>query len=133
MGKQVPISLEDEDYFIDVLFYHLKLYCYVVVELKAMKFKPEHADQLNFDLNLVDNHLKLPSDNPSIGLLLCKSRSKIVAAYTIQGIEKSLGISEYDLTKAIPEKLKTSLPTIEEIETELNKPSCFLTNEKNKN
>jgi hypothetical protein len=133
VGKHVPISLEDEDYFVSGLFYHLKLYCYVIVELKTMKFKPEHADQLNFDLNLVNNHLKLPSDNPSIGLLLWKSSSKIVAEYALQGIEKSIGISEYDLTKAIPEKLKTSLPTIEEIETELNELSCFLINEKNKN
>jgi predicted nuclease of restriction endonuclease-like (RecB) superfamily len=123
VGKQVPISLEDEDYFIDMLFYHLKLHSYVVVELKATKFKPEHAGQLNFYLNLVDDQLKTSIDNPSIGLLLCKSKSKIMAEYALKGIEKPIGVSEYHLTKAIPEKLKGSLPTIEEIEAEFNEIS----------
>ncbi len=122
IGRQVPISLE-EDYFIDMLFYHLKLRSYVIVEIKSTKFKPEHAGQLNFYLNLVDAQLKGPEDNASIGILLCKSRSKIVAEYALKGIEKPIGISEYELTKAIPEKLKGSLPSIEELEAELSKES----------
>jgi hypothetical protein len=93
------------------------------VELKATKFKPEHAGQLNFYLNLVDDQLKTSIDNPSIGLLLCKSKSKIMAEYALKGIEKPIGVSEYHLTKAIPEKLKGSLPTIEEIEAEFNEIS----------
>src|SRR5262249_31401023 len=104
VGRQVPIALQDSDYFIDMLFYHLKLHCYVVVELKATKFKPEHAGQLNFYLNLVDDFLKTPEDRPSIGILLCKSRDKFIADYALKGIEKPIGVSEYQLTKAIPDK-----------------------------
>jgi len=120
VGRQIPIGLEDSGYFIDMLFYHLKLHAYVVVEFKATKFKPEHTGQLNFYLNLVDDFYKMPEDKPSIGLLLCKSRNKFEAEYALKGIQKPIGISEYQLTKAIPENLKSNLPSIEEIETELN-------------
>lgn len=120
VGRQVPVVFEDSEYFIDMLFYHLKLHCYVVIELKATKFKPEHPGQLNFYLNLVDDFLKMPQDNPSIGLLLCKSRDKFVAEYSLKGIDKPIGVSEFQLTKAIPENLKKSLPSIQEIEAELN-------------
>lgn len=120
VGRQVPIGLEESGYFIDMLFYHLKLHSYLVVEFKATKFKPEHAGQLNFYLNLVDDFFKTPEDNPSIGLLLCKSRNKFEAEYALKGIQKPIGISEYQLTKAIPESLKLNFPTIEEIEDALN-------------
>lgn len=120
VGRQVPIGLEESGYFIDMLFYHLKLHAYVVIEWKSTRFKPEHAGQLNFYLNLVDDFYKMPEDNPTIGLLLCKSRNKFEAEYALKGIEKPIGISEYQLTKAIPESLKTNLPTIAEIEAELN-------------
>lgn len=120
VGRQIPISLEDSEYFIDMLFYHLKLHAYVVIEFKATKFKPEHAGQLNFYLNLVDDFYKTPEDNPTIGLLLCKSRKKIEAEYALKGIQKPIGISEYQLTRAVPENLKSNLPTVEEIEAELN-------------
>jgi predicted nuclease of restriction endonuclease-like (RecB) superfamily len=120
VGKQVPIEVEDEEFFIDMLFYHLKLRCYVVIELKATAFKPDHAGQLNFYLTAVDRHVKAKDDNPTIGLLLCKSRKKFIAEYALQGIQKPIGVSEYQLTKAIPENLQVSLPTIEEIETELS-------------
>lgn len=120
VGRQVPISLEDSDYFIDMLFYHLKLHSYVVLELKSTKFKPEHAGQLNFYLNLIDDFYKTPEDNPTIGLLLCKTRNKFEAEYALKGIEKPIGISEYQLTRAISENLKVNLPTVEEIEAELN-------------
>jgi predicted nuclease of restriction endonuclease-like (RecB) superfamily len=120
VGRQIPITLQEEEYFIDMLFYHLKLHCYVVIELKATKFKPEHSGQLNFYLNLVDDYYKTPQDNPSIGLLLCKSRNQFVAEYALKGIEKPIGVSEYELTKAIPDTLKDTLPSVLEIEAELN-------------
>lgn len=120
VGRQIPIVLEDSEYFIDMLFYHLKLHAYVVVELKATKFKPEHTGQLNFYLNLVDDFYKAPEDNPSIGILLCKSRNKFEADYALKGITKPIGVSEYQLTKAIPESLKSNLPSIAEIELQLN-------------
>jgi len=120
VGRQYPIEVDGETFFIDILMYHLKLRAFVVCELKAKKFKAEHAGQLNFYLNLVDSQLKTSQDNPTIGLLLCKSRSKVIAEYALKGIEKPIGISEYQLTKAIPENLKANLPSIEEIEAELN-------------
>ena len=120
VGKQVPISLQDEEYFIDILLYNYHLHSFCVVEYKATKFKPEHAGQLNFYLNLVDDFVKTSEDKPTIGLLLCKSRNKFTAEYALKGIEKPIGVSEYQLTQAIPDKLKGSLPTVEEIEAELN-------------
>jgi len=120
VGNQVPVALQDNEYFIDMLFYHLKLHCYVVVELKATKFKPEHTGQLNFYLNLVDDFVKMPEDKPTIGLLLCKSRNKFEAEYALKGIDKPIGISAYELTKAIPDNLKSNLPSIQELEAELN-------------
>lgn len=120
VGRQVPIGIEDSEYFIDMLFYNLQLHAYVVIEIKATKFKPEHAGQLNYYLNLVDDFYKAPEDNPSIGILLCKSRNKFEAEYALKGIEKPIGISEYQLTRAIPESLKSSLPSVEEIEANLN-------------
>lgn len=112
--------INEEEFFMDMLFNNLQLSCYTVVELKTTKFKPEHTGQLNFYLNAVDDFMRHPSDHPSIGLLSCKSRDKVIAEYALRGIEKPIGISEYQLTRAIPEKLKTSFPSIEEIEAELN-------------
>ncbi len=120
VGNQVPISLEDSEYFIDMLFYHLKMRCYVVIELKAGKFQPEHTGKLNFYLNLLDDFYKSPEDGKTIGLLLCQDRNKVVAEYSLKGINKPIGVSEYDLVKSIPENLKPNLPTVEEIEKELN-------------
>lgn len=120
VGRQVPINLGESDYFIDMLFYHLKLHSFVVCEFKATKFKPEHAGQLNFYLNLVDDFYRTPEDNPSIGLLLCKSQNKFEAEYSLKGVQKPIGISEYQLTRAIPDNLKINLPTVEEIEAQFN-------------
>lgn len=120
VGTQVPLEVDGEEYFIDVLFYHLKLRCYVVIELKAKKFKPADLGQLTFYLSAVDEQLRHPQDNLTIGILLCESRSKIVAEYALRRINAPIGISEYTLSKALPKELKTSLPTIEEIEAELN-------------
>lgn len=120
VGSQVPLTFEDQEFFIDLLFYHLNLRCFVVVELKATKFKPEHTGQLSFYLAAADDLLKKEHDNPTIGILLCKSKNKIIAEYALKNIKAPIGISEYQLSKALPKELKTSLPTIEEIEAKLN-------------
>ena len=119
VGNQYKIEISETDYYIDLLFYHLELRCYVVIELKAGKFMPEYAGKLNFYLSAVDSQLKKDTDNPSIGILLCKRKDKIEAEYALRDINKPLGISEYRLTEAIPENIKTQLPSIEEIENEL--------------
>lgn len=122
VGNQVPLIFGEQEYFIDMLFYHLKLRCYIVLELKATAFKPEHTGQLGFYLAAVDDKLKHKYDNKTIGLLLCKNKNKLVAEYALQNMKAPIGISEYHLSKALPEKLKTALPSIQEIETELNTP-----------
>lgn len=121
VGKQYPIYLGEKEYFIDLLFYHLKLRCFVVIELKVVEFQPEFAGKLNFYLNVVDEKLKHETDQPTIGIIICKTKDNLEAEYALRGIEKPIGISEYDLRKILPEKLKGSLPSIEEIEAELNK------------
>jgi predicted nuclease of restriction endonuclease-like (RecB) superfamily len=120
VGSQVPLTIDDQEFFIDLLFYHLHLRCFVVIELKANNFKPEHTGQLGFYLAAVDDLMKKDGDNPTIGILLCKSKSKIVAEYALRGMKAPIGISDYTLSKALPKELKSSLPTIEELETELN-------------
>jgi len=119
VGRQYKIEVSETDYFIDLLFYHLTLQCYVVVELKAGKFKPEFAGKLNFYLSAVDSQLKKETDNPSIGIILCKKKDKIEVEYSLRDINKPLGVSEYLLTEAIPESIKTQLPSVEELENEL--------------
>lgn len=119
VGRQYKIEVSDNDYYIDLLFYHLELRCYVVVELKSGKFKPEFAGKLNFYLSAVDSLLKKENDNPTIGILLCKKKDKIEAEYALRDINKPMGISEYNLTEAIPDNIKTSLPSIEELEEDL--------------
>jgi len=109
-----------DDFFVDLLFYHLKLRCYVVVELKATAFKPEYAGQLNFYLSAVDGLLKHEHDQPTIGLLLCKSQNRVVAEYALKDIAKPIGVAEYQLIEALPKELETSLPSIERIEAELS-------------
>ena len=121
MGRQYKVEISETDYFIDMLFYHVELRCYVVIELKAGKFKPEHAGKLNFYLSAVDTQIKNEADNPTIGILLCKKKDKIEAEYALRDINKPMGISEYKLTELIPEKIKSKLPSIEELETKLSK------------
>jgi len=120
VGRQVHIEVGGEDFFIDLLFYHLKLRCYVVVELKAGAFKPEHAGQLSFYLSAVDTQMKAEYDHPTIGLLLCKSKNKVVAEYALRDTSKPIGVAEYQLIEALPAELQTSLPSIEEIEQALS-------------
>ena len=116
VGKQVKLIVDNQDFYIDLLFYHIKLKCYVVIELKAIEFKAEFAGKMNLYLSAVDDQLKTESDNPTIGLLLCKSKSKIIAEYALRGTTQPIGIAQYDLDKAMPDELKPNLPTIEKIE-----------------
>lgn len=119
VGRQVHLEVGGDDFFIDLLFYHLKLHCYVVIELKAEKFKPEHLGQLSFYLTAVDAQVKSEQDGPTIGLLLCKSKNKVVAEYALRDKAQPLGIAEYRLLESLPAELRTSLPSIEQIESEL--------------
>jgi len=120
VGRQVHLEIGGEDFYLDLLFYHLNLRCYIVVELKAVAFKPEYAGKLNFYLSAVDATLKHESDNPSIGLILCKDKNRLVAEYALKDIAKPVGISEYRLIESIPEDLQGNLPSIEQIEAELS-------------
>jgi predicted nuclease of restriction endonuclease-like (RecB) superfamily len=119
VGRQVLVDVGGDEFFIDLLFYHLKLRCYVVIELKTGKFKPEHLGQLGFYLTAVDRQIKSDQDNPSIGLLLCKSKNKVVAEYALGDKNQPIGIAEYKLQEALLAELETDLPSIEQIEREL--------------
>lgn len=119
VGKQYQLIVSENEYYIDLLFYHLHLRCYVVIELKAGKFKPEYAGKLNFYLSAIDTQLKHPQDNPSIGLILCKNKDKVEAEYALRDIKKPIGISEFKLTQALPKNFKSQLPTIAQIENQL--------------
>jgi len=121
VGRQYHLEVGDQDFYIDLLFYHLKLRCFVVIELKDKDFKPEYAGKLNFYLSAVDDLVKHPSDQPSIGLILCKSKNNVLAEYALRDMSKPIGLAEYKLTEAIPEDIKTALPSIEELEAELSK------------
>lgn len=121
VGRQYHLDVGDKDFYIDLLFYHLKLRCYVVIELKDKDFKPEYAGKMNFYLSCVDDLVKHESDQPSIGLILCKSKNNILAEYTLRDMSKPIGLAEYRLTESLPENLQTALPTIEQLEAELAK------------
>ena len=116
------------DFFADLILYSIPLHAYIVVELKATPFKPEYAGQLNFYINVVDDKLRGENDNKTIGLLLCKGKDEVVAQYALTGYDQPIGISDYQLSKAIPENLKSALPSIEEVEEEL---TSFLDKDKN--
>lgn len=119
VGRQYHIDVGDQDFYIDLLFYHLKLRSYVVIELKDTPFKPEYAGKVNFYLSVIDDVLKHPTDNPSIGLILCKSKNEVLAEYTFSGMTKPIGLAEYRIHESIPENVKTALPSIEELEAVL--------------
>ncbi len=121
IGKQVQIQVGSQEFFIDLLFYHTRLHCYVVIELKSSKFEPGHAGQLNFYIRAVDVQMRKQGDEPTIGLLICKNRDKLVAEYALSDIHKPIGVSQYKLRHSLPKDLKSSLPTIEEIEREFSK------------
>lgn len=119
MGKQYPLRVGTSDFFLDLLFYHTRLRCYVVVELKVTEFQPEFAGKLNFYLNVIDDQLRYETDGPSIGILLCKTPDKVVVEYALRNISSPLGVAEYRLTESIPENLKGKLPSVEDLENEL--------------
>jgi predicted nuclease of restriction endonuclease-like (RecB) superfamily len=129
VGRQVLLDVGGDEFFIDLLFYHLKLRCYVVIELKGGKFKPEHLGQLGFYLTAVDRQVKHATDNPTIGLLLCKSKNKIVAEYALGDKSQPMGVAEYKLLESLPAELQTSLPSIEQIERELQSSHTGLEDE----
>lgn len=123
VGKQVHLEIGEEDFYIDLLFYHLKLRCYIVIELKVGPFKPEYAGKMNFYLSAVDDLMRHPDDKPSIGILLCKSKNRIIAEYALREIKKPIGVAEWTtkIVEKLPKNLKGTLPTIEELEKELKK------------
>jgi len=116
LGNQYSITVGDEDFYIDLLFYNTKLRCYFVIELKTGKFKPEFAGKLNFYLSAVDDLLKTKGDNPSVGILLCKEKNKMVAEYALRDMTKPIGVSEYKVFSELPDDLRKALPAIERLE-----------------
>ncbi|CCJ36892.1 hypothetical protein BN140_1969 [Methanoculleus bourgensis MS2] len=119
VGRQYRLDVGGEDFYIDLLFYHLRLRAFIVIDLKRGRFRPEYAGKLNFYCNVVNDLLRHPDDQPTIGLILCQSKDNLLAEYSISGIDKPIGISTYELTRALPTHLKSALPTVEEIEREL--------------
>jgi len=120
VGRQYRLDVGEEDFYVDLLFYHLRLRCFVVVDLKKGPFKAEYAGKMNFYCNVVDDRLRHPTDQPTVGLILCQDKNRLVAEYALKGVNKAIGVSEYRLTRALPKEFKSSLPSIEEIEAELS-------------
>lgn len=119
VARQKHFQIGNSDFFADLILYSIPLHAYIVIELKATPFKPEYAGQLNFYINVVDDKLRGENDNKTIGLLLCKGKDEVVAQYALTGYDQPIGISDYQLSKAIPENLKSALPSVEEVEEEL--------------
>lgn len=126
VGTQVHLEVDSEDFYLDLLFYHLHLRCYVVIDLKTQSFKPEHAGKMNFYLSAVDDLLRHHDDKPSIGLILCKTRSRVIAEYALRDLAKPVGVSRYKtkLVEALPDNLKGQLPTVEQIQAQLADPQA---------
>ena len=115
IGSQYPLKLRDKEYYIDLLFFHRHLHCLVAFDLKIGEFKSEYAGKMNFYLNLLDDLVRLPEENPSIGIILCKDRNRLEVEYALRGIRKPIGVSKYRITKRLPKKLAKSLPSPEEL------------------
>ncbi len=120
IGRQYPFEVGGKGYRLDLLFYHIRLRCFVVIDLKFTEFTPENAGKMNFYLSAVDDLLKTEADQPSIGIILCKNKNKLEVEYALRGMSKPIGVSEFTVTQALPAELKSTLPTIEEFENELN-------------
>jgi predicted nuclease of restriction endonuclease-like (RecB) superfamily len=120
VGRQIHMEVGKDDFYIDLLFYHLKLRSFIVIDLKVGPFKAEYAGKINFYLNAVDDRLKHASDQRSIGIILCEEKNKIVAEYALRGMDKAIGVSDYQITRALPKKLRSALPSIELLEKELS-------------
>jgi predicted nuclease of restriction endonuclease-like (RecB) superfamily len=121
IGRQYPLQVGEKDYRLDLLFYHIRLRCFVVIDLKVVEFQPEFAGKMNFYLSVVDDQLKTANDHPSIGIILCKNKDKLEVEYALQGMSKPIGVSEFTVTPSLPAELKSTLPTVEEFENELQK------------
>jgi len=119
VGRQYHLSVGESDFYVDLLFYHLKLRCYLVIDLKRGDFKPEYAGKLNFYCNVVDDTLRHAADAPTIGLILCQGKDRVLAEYALRGIDKPMGIASYELMRALPAALESALPSIESLEAEL--------------
>lgn len=119
VGRQYPLTIGDQDFYIDLLFYHLKLRCFIIIELKKGVFKPEYAGKINFYCNVIDDQLKHVTDQPTIGLILCQNKNAVVAEYTLRGFNTPIGISQYELTRALPKELASKLPSVEQIEAQM--------------
>jgi hypothetical protein len=115
IGNQYHLEVGGKDFYIDLLFYHLSLRCYVVIELKTGEFEPEYAGKLNFYLSAVDGLLKTAADNPSIGILLCKTKNNLIAEYSLKDMTKPIGVSEYKILDKVPKQFKKALPSLEDI------------------
>ena len=120
VGSQYHLEVGGEDFYVDLLFYHLRLRCFVVIELKVGEFRPEYAGKMNFYLSAVDDLLRHKDDHPSIGIILCKAKNKVIAEYAMRDTKKPIGVSRYKLTETLPKNLKGELPSIEELETSLS-------------
>ena len=125
VGRQFHLEVGGEDFYVDLLFYHLRLHCYVAIELKTGPFKPEYTGKLNFYLTALDEQVKMKEDGPSIGLILCRDRNNVVAEYALRDVNKPIGISRYALAATLPEELRASFPTVEEVEAELGKAAAW--------
>lgn len=120
VGSQYPLEVDGQDFFLDLLFYHLKLRCFVVIDLKVQEFRPEDAGKMSFYLSAVDDLLRHPSDAPTIGIILCKTRSRVIVEYTLRDQNRPIGVSEFRLAQALPHELQSDLPTVEQLEAELS-------------
>jgi predicted nuclease of restriction endonuclease-like (RecB) superfamily len=125
VGRQFHLDVGENDFYLDLLFYHLRLRCFVVVDLKKGAFRAEYAGKMNFYCNVVDDRLRHPDDQPTVGVILCQEKNRVVAEYALKGVNKAIGVFAYQLTRALPKELQSSLPTVEEMEarlTELTAP-----------
>lgn len=120
IGSQYPLQVSGKDYRLDLLFYHFRLHCFVVIDLKTVAFEPEFSGKMNFYVSAVDDLLRSPVDNPTIGIILCKTQDHTVVEYALRDVNKPIGISTFQLKNALPESLKGNLPTIAELESQLN-------------
>ena len=119
VGENIHLDVGGEDFYLDLLFYHLQLRCYVVIDLKTGKFKPEYAGKMNFYLAAVDDIKRHKDDQPSIGIILCRSKNELIVEYSLRDMSKPIGVPQYQLTEALPKELAAQLPTVDQLEAEL--------------
>jgi hypothetical protein len=119
VGSQYRLEVEGDEFFVDLLFYHLGLGCFVVIELKTTDFKPEYSGQINFYVNVIDDKLRRPTDNPTIGIILCRSKKKSVVEYALRSVSQPISVSTYRTTAALPDEFKQKLPSIEDLQHEI--------------